>query len=175
MPEEQRRSIHNRRHQPWQENPSEEWAYALDHMDRGDWENAIKHCTRAIELWPTYFDAWLLMAGAYEDGGDDNRALEAVQRASEIAISELSQAWNNLASLHLIRHEWEAALTVDRVLDLLDPTRHAIISYRMAVSYTQLGDLESGLKLIREAIEHRPDLRARALQESWLAPLHDRL
>lgn len=175
MPEAPRHSIHNRRHQPWQENPSEEWAFALEHMDRGDWENAIHHCERAIELWPTYFDAWLLMAGALEDGGDYDRALDAVRRASEIAISELSQAWNNLASLHLIRHEWEAAITVDRILDLLDPARHAIICYRMAVSHTQLGDLDSGLNFIREAIQYRPDLLERALKESWLAPLHPQL
>ena len=175
MPEESRHSIHNRRHQAWQENPSEEWAFALEHMDRGDWQNTIHHCERALDLWPTYFDAWLLMAGALEDGGDYDRALDAVRRASEIAIAELSQAWNNLASLHLIRQEWEAAITVDRILDLLDPTRHAIICYRMAVSHTQLGDLKSGLTFIREAIEYRPDLRDRALNESWLAPLHARL
>ncbi len=174
MPEEKRRTARDR-HQPWQENPSQEWAFALDHMDAGEWDLAIRHCQRAIEIWPTYYDAWLLLAGAYEEKGDFDRALEAVRRASEIAITELSVAWNNLASLHLIRQEWEDAITVDRVLDLVDPSRHAIIRYRMAISYAQLGDLETGFKWLREAVEYRPDLIERALGEAWLEPLHERL
>lgn len=174
MPEEKRRTARDR-HQPWQENPSEEWAFALDHMDAEEWDLAIRHCRRAIEIWPTYYDAWLLLAGAYEEKGDFDRALEAVRRASEIAITELSVAWNNLASLHLIRQEWEDAITVDRVLDLVDPSRHAIIRYRMAISYAQLGDLETGFKWLREAVEYRPDLIERALGEAWLEPLHERL
>ncbi len=174
MPDQKRRTARDR-HQPWNENPSQEWAFALDHMDAGEWDLAITHCQRAIELWPSYYDAWLLLAGVYEETGDYDQALDAARRASEIAITELSQAWNNLASLHLIRGEWEEAITIDRVLDLIDPSRHAIIRYRMAVSYTQLGDLEMGFKWLREAIEYRPDLRDRALRESWLEPLHERL
>jgi tetratricopeptide (TPR) repeat protein len=175
MPHEKRRTVEMRVHSAWEHNPSEEWAFALDHMDRGELDKAIRHCERAINIWPTYYDAWLLLAGVYEDKGDYDRALDAVQRSSEIAIVELSQSWNNLASLHLIRQEWEEALTVDRVLDVIDPTRRAIIRYRMAVSYTQLGDLDTGFKWLREAIDYRADLLDRALAESWLEPLHDRL
>jgi tetratricopeptide (TPR) repeat protein len=175
MPDQKRRAIQQRRHTPWEANPSEQWAFALDHMDRGEWENAIGHCQRAIDLWPTYFDAWLLLAGAHEERDEFDEALVAVQRASEIAITELSQAWNNLASLHLAREEWEEAITVDRVLDAIDPARHAIVRYRMAVAYTQLGDMESGYRWLTEAIEYRADLLDRALAEDWLAPLHDRL
>ena len=175
MPDEKRRTVGGRRHESWIENPSEEWTYALDHMDAGEWDTAINHCEQAISIWPTYYDAWLLLAGAYEEKGDYGRALDAIRRASEIAVTELSQAWNSMASLHLIRQEWEDAITIDRVLDLIDPPRHAIIRYRMAVSYTQLGDLETGFKWLREAIECRPDLHDRALRESWLEPLHERL
>lgn len=175
MPHEKRRTVQQRRHQPWEENPSEEWAYGLHHMKNGEWESAIQHCQRAIEIWPTYFDAWLLIGGALEETGEYEEALSAVERASEIAIMELSQAWNNLASLYLIRKEWEQALTIDRVLDLIDPARHPIICYRMAIAYTQLGDLTMGLKWLLESIEYRPDLVQRALDETWLAPLHDRV
>ena len=174
MPDEKRRTTQER-HYPWQQNPSEQWAFALDHMDAGEFDLAITHCKRAIDIWPTYYDAWLLLAGAYEEKGDYEEALDASQRASEIAVNELGQAWNNLASLHLIREEWEEAITIDRVLDLVDPTRHAIIRYRMAVCYTQLDDLETGFKFLREAIEYRPDLYERALGEPWLEPLHERL
>jgi len=161
------------RHQAWRENPSEAWAFALQHMDRGEWADAIRHCQEAIELWPTYYDAWLLLAGAYEELGDADRALEAAQRASEIAIIELSQAWNNLASLYLVRGEWEDALMVDRVLEVIDPSRQAIIHYRMAVSYTRMGDLDTGRRSLSEAIAAPPDLRDRALGEDWLAGHHD--
>ncbi|MFC1961216.1 tetratricopeptide repeat protein, partial [Chloroflexota bacterium] len=175
MPHEKRRTVENRRHQPWSENPSEEWAYGLEHMKSGEWEEAINHCQQAIEIWPTYFDAWLLIGGALEETGEYTEALAAVERASEIAIMELSQSWNNLASLYLIRREWEQALTVDRILDLIDPLRHPIICYRMAIAYTQLGDLTMGFKWLLEAIEARPDFEQRALGETWLAPLHERV
>ncbi|GAB4573967.1 MAG: hypothetical protein Kow0077_18190 [Anaerolineae bacterium] len=175
MPHEKRRTLQSRRHTPWEENPSEEWAFALDHMDRGEWELAIKHCQRAIEIWPTYYDAWLLLGGALEETDRLDDALHAVQRASEIAIMELSQAWNNLASLHLLRGEWEEALTVDRILDLIDPSRRAIVRYRMSIAYTRLGDLDAAFDALQEAIGYREDLLDRALQESWLAPLHGRL
>lgn len=175
MPQEKRRTVQHRRHTPWEQNPSEQWAFALEHMDRGEWDQAINHCEQAIDIWPTYFDAWLLMAGALEDQERYDDAMHAVQRASEIAIMELSQAWNNLASLHLMRGQWEEALTVDRILDVIDPSRHAIIRYRMAISYTQLGDIDTAHKWLLEAIDYREDLLDRALAESWLAPLHDRL
>ena len=174
MPDRRRRTVSDR-HPPWDENPSEEWAFALQHLESGEWDSAIRHCERAIAIWPTYYDAWLLLASAYEEKGDNDRALEAARRASEIAIGELSEAWNSLASLHLVRGEWEAALTIDRVLDLIDPSRRAIIRYRMAVSYTQLGDLETAFQALREAVDHRPGLLNRALTEPWLGPLHDRL
>lgn len=174
MPEKKQHTAKDR-HCAWEENPSEQWAFALDHMDSGEWDLAIMHCQRAIDIWPTYYDAWLLLAGAYEEKGMSDEALDAMRRASEIAINELGQAWNNLASLHLIRGEWEAAITVDRVLDLVDPTRHAIIRYRMGVCYVQLGDLETGMKWLREAVEYRADLLERALNEPLLASLHERL
>ena len=123
------------KHQRWEENPSEEWIYALEHMNTGQYELAIKHCQRAIEIWPDYYNAWLLMASALEKLDRLDEALEAVQRASEIAIEELSQAWNNQAFLHVARGEYQDALTVDRVLDLVDPTRHGIARYRMGIAH----------------------------------------
>ncbi len=175
MSDQKRRTIPNRDHMSWKENPSEQWAFALAHMEAEEWDNAIRHCENAVEIWPTYYDAWLLLAGAFEEKGEFDDALRAIQRASEIAISELSEAWNNLASLYLLREEWEEEIAVDRILDLIDPTRHAIVRYRMAVAYTQLGDLDSGYKWLCEAIEYRPGLLNRAMAEPWLALLHDRL
>ncbi|MBN1965322.1 MAG: tetratricopeptide repeat protein [Anaerolineae bacterium] len=175
MQDDKRRTVRTRRHQPWDDNPSEQWSNALDHMDQGEWDAAIGHCERAIAIWPTYYDAWLLLAGAFEEKGEYDRALDSIRRAAELASLELSQAWNNLASLHLVRGEWEEAITIDRVLDLIDPTRHAIIRYRMAVCYTQLGDEETGFKWLREAIEMREDLYDRALGEPLLVPLQERL
>jgi tetratricopeptide (TPR) repeat protein len=161
------------RHKQWTANPSEQWAFALDHMDVGEWELAISHCQRAIDILPTYYDAWLLMSGAHEAKGDLDAALDAAQRASEIAVGELSQAWNNLAALHVIREEYDEAITIDRVLSLVDPSRLPMTSYRMSVSYTALGDHEAGERWLREAIEHRPDLYDRALNEPLLRPHHD--
>ena len=38
------------RHRQWTDNPSEQWAFALDHMDVGEWDLAINHCRRALEI-----------------------------------------------------------------------------------------------------------------------------
>ena len=157
------------RHRQWADNPSEQWAFALDHMDVGEWDLAISHCRRALEIWPTYYDALLLMSGAHENKGDLDEALDAAERASEIAVQELGQAWNNLASLHLQRKEYDEAITIDRVLSLVDPSRVPISNYRMAIAYTALNDVESGERCLRHAIEHRPDLFERALSEPLLA------
>jgi tetratricopeptide (TPR) repeat protein len=159
-------------HKQWNANPSEQWAFALDHMDLSEWEYAITHCQRAIDIWPTYYDAWLLMAGAYEGKGDFDRALDAGQRASEIALQELGQAWNNLAALHILRAEYDEAITIDRVLSLIDPTRIALCAYRMGIAYTCLGDAQSGERWLREAIERRSDLYERALSEPLLGSHH---
>ncbi len=162
----------NNRHKPWTANPSEQWAFALDHMDTGDWDLAILHCQRAIDIWPTYYDALLLMSGAYEAQGNLDAALKAAQQASEVAVQELSQAWSNLAALHLVREEYDEAITIDRVLSLVDSSRLALSSYRMAVAYTALSDRESGERWLREAITRRADLYERALGESLLAVHH---
>lgn len=156
------------RHKQWTANPSEQWAFALDHMDAGEWDLAITHCQRALDIWPTYYDALLLMSGAHERKGDLDASLKAAQGASEIAAQELSQAWNNLAALHLLREEYDEAITVDRVLCVVDPTRLPMTSYRMAIAYTALGDMQSGERWLREAIEHRVELFERALDEPLL-------
>jgi tetratricopeptide (TPR) repeat protein len=161
------------RHMQWTENPSEQWAFALDHMDAGEWDLAITHCQRALEIWPTYYDALLLLSGAHEGKGDLDSALDAAQKASEVAIHELSQAWSNLAALHLLREEYDEAITVDRVLCLVDPTRAPIASYRMAIAYTALNDNAAGERWLREAIAHRPDLFERALSEPLLESHYD--
>ncbi len=160
------------RHKQWMANPSEQWAFALDHMDVGEWEYAVLHCQRALEIWPTYYDALLLMSGAYEQMDDLDSALAAAQRASEVAIQELSQAWNNLAAMHLLREEYDEAITIDRVLSLVDPARLPMTSYRMGICYTQLGDANSGERWLREAIGHRADLYDRAVHEPLLETHH---
>lgn len=161
------------RHKAWTTNPSEQWAFALDHMDAAEWDLAITHCQRAIDIWPTYYDAWLLLAGAHENKDDLDAALDAAERASEIAVQELSQSWNNLAALHLRRGEYDEAITVDRVLSLIDPARVALSSYRMSIAYTALGDQEAGERWLRKAIEHRTDLYTRALSEARLEPHYE--
>ncbi|MEP7287799.1 MAG: tetratricopeptide repeat protein [Chloroflexota bacterium] len=156
------------RHKQWTSNPSEQWSFALDHMDAGEWDLTITHCQRAIDIWPTYYDALLLLSGAFERKGDLDNALKAAQNASEIAVQELSQAWNNLAALHLLREEYDEAITIDRVLSLVDPSRLPLTSYRMSIAYTALGDLGAGERWLREAIVHRPDLYERAIGEPLL-------
>jgi tetratricopeptide (TPR) repeat protein len=160
-------------HQPWPENPSEQWIYALEHMNAGEYDLAVKHCKRAIEIWPDYYNAWLLMATALEKLNRLDEALEAVQRGSEIAVEELSQAWNTQAFLHIARGEFQDALTVDRVLDLVDPTRHGIVRYRQAIANLQLGNTEEALECLADAIRFRPELRERAMQEPLLGSVRE--
>ncbi|HLY28028.1 MAG TPA: tetratricopeptide repeat protein [Aggregatilineales bacterium] len=160
------------RHHTWTANPSEQWAFALDHMDVEEWDLAITHCQRALDIWPTYYDALLLMSGACEAKGDLDGALKAAHDASEVAVGELSQAWNNMAALHLLREEYDEAITIDRILSVIDQSRIAMCSYRMGIAYTRLGDRESGERWLREAIEHRPDLHERAMGESLLEVHH---
>lgn len=161
-----------RNHRAWTANPSEQWSYALDHMDAGEFDLVVTHCERAISIWPTYYDAWLLLAGAHEENGHLNDAVSAAQRASEIAMDELGEAWNTLAALHILRGDYDDALTIDRILGLITPDRHAIICYRMSIAYTAQGDYENGKRKLFEAISSRDDFVERALAEPLLAPHH---
>jgi tetratricopeptide (TPR) repeat protein len=163
------------KHQRWEENPSEQWIYALEHINTGQYELAIKHCQRAIEIWPDYYNAWLLMASALEKMDRLDEALEAVQRASEIAIEELSQAWNHQAFLHVARGEYQDALTVDRVLDLVDPTRHGIVRYRMGIAHVHMGNVDEALDCLSDAFRFRPDLRERATHEPLLETIREHI
>ena len=162
-------------HGSWEENPSASLVYALEHLESGEYEQSIMHFRRAIELWPEYFDAWLQMGIALGQLERLDEALDAVQRASEIAVESLSEAWNTLASLHLLRGEYDEALTVDRVLGIVDPTRRDIVNYRMGVALTQKGDHKAALASLREAFQFREDLRERALHDPLLEPIYGAL
>jgi tetratricopeptide (TPR) repeat protein len=145
---------------------------ALGQIEAGDYDKARQALERAISIYPRYFDAWHLLAVTLEEEGYMDYALLSAQRAAEIATSQLSQAWDTLASMVLARSDWEQAIAIDRALDIVDPARHSIICYRMAIAYTGMGEIDGAERLLRESIAGRVDLLDRALEEMLLEPHH---
>lgn len=156
----------------WTANPSAYWVAGLAQFQNGDYTKARQALERAVSIYPRYFEAWQLLANTFEEQGYLDHALLAAQRSAEIAVTNLSQAWDTLAAMLLARERWEQAIAVDRVLDIVDPARHAIICYRMAIAYSGLGDLDGAERLLRESIAVRVDLLDRALEETLLEDHH---
>ena len=63
----------------------------LDYRDAGDYDHAIEHFAKAIELNPNYAIAYNNRGGVYSDKGDYDRALEdcnkAIQYSSRSSLS----------------------------------------------------------------------------------------
>ena len=103
-------------------------SYAYEQVLTPDVHAAVRDCLeRAVELDPTYADAWSKLAFMYADEhafgynprpGSLDRALAAAQRAVELEPSSQMTHWH-LARTHFWRNEVDAAVTeADRALAL---------------------------------------------------------
>jgi tetratricopeptide (TPR) repeat protein len=77
--------------------------------ERGDYENAIAHYTRALELEPRAAEACYNRGLAFQARGDAERALADYSQAIELRPA-YAEAHNNRGNLHAARGEFEAAI-----------------------------------------------------------------
>ncbi len=67
----------------------EHYEQGMSEFAMAEFQKAIEHYQRAIELDPGYFDAWHALGMAYLRTGDINAAIEAGRRAVQINPNDM--------------------------------------------------------------------------------------
>ena len=137
-------------------------AYAYEQTLTPDVHAAVRDCLEhAVELDPTYADAWSKLAFMYADEhafgyntrpGSLDRALEAAQRAVELEPSSQMTHWH-LARTHFWRNEVDAALIeAERALALNPNNAFVLAAAGVYMAYTNPENLKRGVALTEKAM-----------------------
>jgi Flp pilus assembly protein TadD len=134
--------------------------------NKGDYDGAVRDCTKAVELKPDYAEAYCNRGNTLDRAGSYEQAIQDCTRAIQIQ-PKYAQAYGNrgIALAHLGRVN-DAIRDFSSALER-DP-RLAIIYSNRGLCYTQLGDSRSG-----NGDPAQTRLR-RGLQQSWQRPLRCR-
>ena len=115
-----------------------------------DFSNAIQAGLRTLELDPHSRLAYLFLGWAYEDTEQWDKAIDALQRASEVRPDET--ALRAAVKSEGPRGYWRTNL--EFLLKQHDPD-----NYRLAIHYARLGDLDNALTRLDRAFQrHEPEL-----------------
>jgi tetratricopeptide (TPR) repeat protein len=114
-----------------------------------DYENALAHLNRAVELDPYEGRYWLDLAVAHEVRGDSTESREAVQRALRAEPTSTQIAWQ-AANFYLAQNDTHQALPLFRVVLQHDASNTVLpldLSWRATRSVSQI---------VREALPAQP-------------------
>ena len=121
----------------------------------GAWEKAIHEFTRAIELDPSYIEAWYNRGLLYEKMEDLEKACEDFERVVQRAPT-FHAARHNLGILHMKRQHWEDAEQVFEEILEIEP-REPDAHYHLAEIYLNLyADVDRAIHCLQYAIERDP-------------------
>lgn len=101
--------------------------YGLSDVDMtaGNYKKAIEHCTKAIELLPTFAGAYANRGGAYEMLGDKENALHDFDKSIELGKAshhpKLANLYFNRGTLFCDTKQWDKALADLTEAIRLDP------------------------------------------------------
>lgn len=123
--------------------------YAQEYYEMGnlciteahDAKAAIKNYDKAIELYPTFIDAWVRKGVTLMDEKDHHEALKCLKKATKLSPSHF-KAWYNLGRLHQQMSDFEAALNDFQHATSLNST-HAKSFELMGDCFSSLGDEEN--------------------------------
>ncbi|MGH8104558.1 MAG: TPR end-of-group domain-containing protein [bacterium] len=142
----------------WSENPSVYWAEAFHLMNEGEFEAAIVKLKDAVEIYPEYYDAWLLLGGAQEAAGAIDEGIVSTEEAVAIARRELALALTNLAYFHLTLADLsKAEAAYEEALRIEGP--QAGVFYNLACIFAKRGNQASALEHLKKAIALDPEYR----------------
>jgi protein O-mannosyl-transferase len=114
-------------------------------------DSAIVHLRRAVEIYPGYGQAWLLLGNAYaQDGATRVSAIEAYRRAIE-AWPGLALAYINLGLVYRQLGDFAVAAQTSRALLAQDP-RSAEGWVQLGLTYEQWGKPDSALAAYESAV-----------------------
>jgi len=126
----------------------------VERYNRKDYQGAIEHFRKAIELDPKYASPWNNMGGAYGALGDHNKEIEYCRKAIEIDPKDaypwinMGFAYNELGNYNMAIECYRKAIELDQ--------KNAYPWNNMGVAYGELGDYNKAIGYYRKAIELDP-------------------
>jgi type IV pilus biogenesis/stability protein PilW len=109
---------------------------------------------KAIEIDPTYIEAYNNLGIIYQEIGDFNKALEAYQKAIEIN-PRYEKTLNNLGILFLLTNRYNEAIEAFRKAIAINPTN--VESYiNLGILFRKQGQTDKAIESYREALALDP-------------------
>jgi signal transduction histidine kinase len=122
----------------------------------GAWEKAIHEFTRAIELNPSYIEAWYNRGLLYEKLEDLEKACEDFKQVVSRAPA-FHAARHNLGILYIKRQQWQDAEQVFEEILEVEP-REPDAHYHLAEIYlNRYSDVNRAIDCLQYAIERDPE------------------
>lgn len=123
--------------------------YAQEYYEMGnlcvteahDSKAAIRNYDKAIELYPTFIDAWVRKGVTLMDEKDYHESLKCLKNATKLSPKHF-KAWYNLGRLHQQMRDFEAALNDFQHATSINTT-HAKSFELMGDCFSSLGDEEN--------------------------------
>ena len=125
------------------------------HDLEGAWQEAVHEFTKAIELDPTYVEAWYDRGSLYDKQGELEKACHDFQQI--VARMPNYAARYNLAVLYIKREMWaEAQQALEEILDI-EPNDSDAYYHLADIHLKRSGDLSLAIDCLKNAIERDSD------------------
>lgn len=125
--------------------------YDLD----GAWMEAVHEFTKAIELDPSYVEAWYDRGALYDKRGELEKACHDFQQV--VAQMPNYAARYNLAVLYIKRQMWAEAQEVLEEILSIEPNDSDAYYHLADVHLQRSGDLRLAIDCLKSALERDPD------------------
>jgi len=135
-----------------------QYAYYLQ-TSRQDYDNAIKHYNKVIEIKPDDSDSWYNMGNAYVDKQDNDKALESYQKAIAIKTDDYD-AWFNMGDTYAKKQDYEKAIKSYQNAIGIKPD-DASTYCNLGFLYIKINEIEKAEQTINKAIELGDDIHSR--------------
>ena len=132
------------------------------HAKQRQVENALKHFRKAVDLDPTYWQAWLNLGSLEALQGNLQEAKVIFRRVAQ-AQPQRPEAWVNLAHTFLGLRQSEAAVHAYEQALKVNPRQPRIYAELLQLHF-QRGSLSQAKQLLAIALEYYPQDREKLLQ-----------
>lgn len=128
---------------------------AMAYSDKKDYQKAIFHYKRAIEISDIYPQTHNNLGNVYKEIGEIKKAIEEFEKAIEMD-KYFFVAYNNLAKLYFDQGNFDEAInTYQRYLDLLPQS--VIALYNQAIVYYAKKDFDSAISNLEKILKIQPE------------------
>jgi tetratricopeptide (TPR) repeat protein len=127
---------------------------AMAYSDKGDFEKAISHYQRAIEISDIYPQTHNNLGNAYKEIGQTGKAIEEFEKAIKMD-PYFFFAYNNLAGLYVEQKEYDKAINVyQRYLKISPQNLNTL--YNLGVIYYLKKDYDNAVLTFQKILEIQP-------------------